>query len=175
MSVERFVPADLLDLYEVHDWRNGLAVLKGANPDEWADIETVLRAFRLHHTEIATPGGRKSLIADRIDNGFKARGWKEKRFRTQIVVDDGLLDPRRERPPVDSPFQRGAPCPILGRLLLMRPEGSFIYSVKLTEMCDSVVDCPLRKIAPADKRGCATPVLARVAMPAHQRDALKAG
>lgn len=92
MSVERFVPEDLQALYSVHEWRNGLAVLSAACPDEWADIGAVLRAFRLHHTEIATPGGRKSLIADRIDNAFKARGWKEKRVRTQIVVDETVHD-----------------------------------------------------------------------------------
>lgn len=87
MSVERFVPPDLLDLYEVYEWRNGLAVLAAACPDEWNDIVEVLRDFRLRHTEIATPGGRKSLIADRIDGAFKQRGWKEKRFDTRIVVD----------------------------------------------------------------------------------------
>ena len=87
MSVERFVPRDLLDLYEVYEWRNGLAVLAAACPEEWDDIVQVLRDFRLHHTEIATPGGRKSLIADRVDSAFKKRGWKEKRFDTKIVVD----------------------------------------------------------------------------------------
>lgn len=87
MSNLRFVPDDLLELYEVHEWRNGLAVLSAARPEEWADIVEVLREFRLYHSEIATPGGRKSLIADRIDGAFKKRGWKEKRFDTRIVVD----------------------------------------------------------------------------------------
>lgn len=87
MSVERFVPEDIRALYEVHEWRNGLAVLSAANPDEWSDLLKVLRDFRLLHTEIATPGGRKSLIADRLDGAFKKLGWKEKRFDTRIVVD----------------------------------------------------------------------------------------
>lgn len=87
MSNLRFVPPDLLDLYEIHEWRNGLAVLSAAREAEWSDIIDVLRGFRLLHSEIATPGGRKSLIADRLDNAFKARGWAEKRFDTRIVVD----------------------------------------------------------------------------------------
>lgn len=87
MSVERFVPDDLRRLYEVHEWRNGLAVLTAACPNEWEDIITTMRGFRLLHTEIATPGGRKSLIADRIDGAFKELGWNEKRFDTRIVVD----------------------------------------------------------------------------------------
>lgn len=88
MSNLRFVPPDISDRYEVHEWRNGLAILEAARPEEWADILAVLRDFRLRHSEIATPGGRKSLVADRIDNAFKARGWKEKRFDTRIVVDE---------------------------------------------------------------------------------------
>ena len=87
MSVERFVPEDLQALYAVRDWRNGLAVLSAANPGEWADIVAVLRAFRLRHTEIAIPGGAKSLVANRLDGGFKARGWAAKRFDTRITVD----------------------------------------------------------------------------------------
>lgn len=97
MSNFRFVPDDLLDRYEVHEWRNGLAVLSAARPDEWNDIIEVLRGFQLLHTEIATPGGRKSLIADRLDSAFKARGWKEKRFDTRIVVDGNeLVSPTHE-------------------------------------------------------------------------------
>ena len=87
MSNLRFVPQALLDLYEVYEWRNGLAVLEAARPEEWQDIKTVLGSFRLLHSEIATPGGRKSLIADRLDGAFKQLGWKEKRFDTRIVVD----------------------------------------------------------------------------------------
>lgn len=87
MNNLRFVPQELLDLYEVYEWRNGLAVLEAARPDEWQDIKTVLRGFRLLHSEIATPGGRKSLIADRLDGAFKQLGWKEKRFDTRIFVD----------------------------------------------------------------------------------------
>src|SRR4051794_38011590 len=87
MSNLRFVPLDILERYEVHEWRNGLAILSAARPEEWADILAVLRAFRLRHTDIATPGGRKSLVADRLDGAFKERGWKEKRFDTRILVD----------------------------------------------------------------------------------------
>jgi hypothetical protein len=88
MSVDRFVPSDISERYEVHEWRNGLAVLSAACTGEWNDILEVLRGFRLLHTDIATPGGRKSLIADRIDQAFKQRGWREKRFDTKIVVDE---------------------------------------------------------------------------------------
>lgn len=87
MTGHRFVPADILARYEVHEWRNGLAVLSAALPDEWADIQAVLRGFSLLHTEIAKPGGSKSLMAGRLDNGLRERGWTARRFDTRIVVD----------------------------------------------------------------------------------------
>jgi Restriction endonuclease BglII len=87
MTVERFAPKDLQDLYEIHEWRNGLAVLSAALPNEWADIQSVLRDFRLYHSEILEPGGRKSKMAVRLDASFEKLGWAAKRFDTRIVVD----------------------------------------------------------------------------------------
>lgn len=82
------MPKDLQGLYEIHEWRNGLAVLSAALPSEWADIQSVLRDFRLYHSEIATPGRSKSMMANRIDGAFEKLGWTAKRFDTRIVVDD---------------------------------------------------------------------------------------
>jgi hypothetical protein len=82
------VTPDLLERYEVHDWRNGLAVLSAACPSEWTDIQRVLGDFRLFHTEVAVPGGNLSPISIRLNGGFKALGWEERKFNTRIVVDD---------------------------------------------------------------------------------------
>lgn len=87
MSVQRFVRPELLELYEVHQWRNALAVLTAALPREWEDIEQVLLNFRLYHSEIAAPGGSKSKMASRLDKSFSDLGWSAKRFDTRIVVD----------------------------------------------------------------------------------------
>lgn len=86
-NVDRFVPKEILELYEVHEARNGLAVLSAACPDEWHDIIATLSEFRLFRSEIVTPGGQKSKIAKRLDAGLLERGWVAKRFDTRIVVD----------------------------------------------------------------------------------------
>lgn len=88
MSVVRLIPEDIRNLYEIHEWRNACAVLHGAHPEEWADILTVLREFRLLRSEIVRPGGRKSPIAVRLDSRFYELGWVEKAFDTKIVVDE---------------------------------------------------------------------------------------
>ena len=45
MTNQALVPADIDDRYEVHEWRNGLAIMTAAHPQEWADLLEVLRAF----------------------------------------------------------------------------------------------------------------------------------
>jgi hypothetical protein len=32
------VPPEIADRYEVHEWRNGLAILSAARPGEWKNI-----------------------------------------------------------------------------------------------------------------------------------------
>jgi hypothetical protein len=88
MSVERFVPPNLFALYEVHEWRNGLAVLTAACPDEWADIVAALGEFRLYASEIIRRGGNRSAIAIRLDSLLARRGWRTHSFDTKIVVDE---------------------------------------------------------------------------------------
>jgi len=87
MSVDRFVPEDIREMYAVHEWRNGLAVLSAACPEEWADIQGALREFRLYASEIIKRGGNRSKIAIRIDSLLARRGWRKKKFDTKVVVD----------------------------------------------------------------------------------------
>jgi hypothetical protein len=88
MSADRFVPKHVLRLYEVREWRNGLAVLSAACADEWTDIVSALSEFRLYASEIIKPGGNRSRIAIRMDSLLARRGWRTHSFDTRISVDD---------------------------------------------------------------------------------------
>lgn len=80
------------DNYEIHEWRHASAILAADFPSELVDIQTVLEGFRLRKSEILAPGGSKSLIAGAIDAQLTARGWAEKKFETQIKVDEHTFD-----------------------------------------------------------------------------------
>ncbi len=82
------VPADVVERYEVHEWRNGLAILRAAHAQEWRDIIEVLRGFVLLRSDVLKPGGSKGLIAGKLDSHFSKLGWLEKAFDTRIVVDE---------------------------------------------------------------------------------------
>jgi hypothetical protein len=88
MGTEHLVPADLRRLYHVREWRNAAGILLTACPDEWLDIIEVLRRFRLLRSEILTAGGGLSPISRQINGAFGARGWREEKFETRIVVGE---------------------------------------------------------------------------------------
>jgi Restriction endonuclease BglII len=87
MANQSIVPADIATRFEVHEWRNGLAILAAAHPKEWSDICEVLRGFKLFKSDVLKPGGAKGLISSKLDSHFTKLGWVEKKFDTKIVVD----------------------------------------------------------------------------------------
>ena len=87
MANQLIVPADIAKRYEVHEWRNGLAILAAAHPEEWGNIVEVLRGFALLKSDILKPGGSKALISSKLNSQFTKLDWVEKKFDTKIVVD----------------------------------------------------------------------------------------
>ena len=87
MPTTHLLPPDIQSLYEVHEWRNATAVLKEACNSEWEEVLEALRRFKLHRSEILTPGGRRSLIVERLESSLKTSEWLEKKFDTSILVD----------------------------------------------------------------------------------------
>ena len=87
MAIEN-LPGHILANFEVHEWRHASAILERDFPSEWNDIISVLTYFKLKKSDILTPGGGKSPIAQGIDSLFFELGWKEKSFDTKVVVDE---------------------------------------------------------------------------------------
>lgn len=81
------IPDDILDQYEVHQWKHAGAILATDFAAELADIAHVLRTVRLKKSYVTVGGGGKSQYAQAIDVAFRARGWAPKRWDTEIVVD----------------------------------------------------------------------------------------
>jgi hypothetical protein len=91
MSIE-LLPEFILKNYETHEWKHACAILKEDFPSEWDDLISVLTNFRLNKSWIVKPGGRKSKVSSYIDEFLYKRGWIEKEFATQVVVDDKTMD-----------------------------------------------------------------------------------
>jgi hypothetical protein len=91
MSIDQ-IPPELRQLYEVYEWKHACAILATDFPAEWADILDVLSRFRLRRSWLEVGGGRKSKVSEWIDSELYQRGWEEKQFSTQVVVDEVVLD-----------------------------------------------------------------------------------
>lgn len=79
-------------MYRVKEWRNAAGVLATACPDEWADVISVLREFRLLRSQVQAAGKNRSPIAQLIDSKFTQLGWREKSFRTAITIDEDTFE-----------------------------------------------------------------------------------
>lgn len=81
------LPAFLLENYEIHEWKHACAILAADFPSELNDIVETLSAFRFKRSWINVGGGRKSKVSEAIDSELYKRGWEEKQFKTEIVID----------------------------------------------------------------------------------------
>lgn len=87
-------PKEILDRFEIYEWRHATAILTSDFPDEWADLLAMLRHFKLCKSWLIKGGGNKSQLSKWIDEFLGERKWVEKQFATAIVVDKS----KRESP-----------------------------------------------------------------------------
>ncbi len=92
MSTIHLVPDDICERFHVKEWRNAAGVLSTACPNEWQEVQDVLRNFKLLKSEVLVGGGNRSLVSQRIDEALYSKGWKEKDFSTSITVDESTTD-----------------------------------------------------------------------------------
>ena len=86
------VPCDILDSYEIHEWRHAWAILATDFPDEFSDLITTLREFRLLSSQIIVGGGNKGPIAKALDGRLSQLDWSVKNFDTQVLLDGKAID-----------------------------------------------------------------------------------
>jgi hypothetical protein len=86
------LPEFIRESYEVHEWKHACAILSSDFPSEWRDLVDVLTAFRWYKSWVSVGGGRKSRLASAIDSELYSRGWVEKKFDTEILVDEQRLE-----------------------------------------------------------------------------------
>ena len=91
MSINDF-PKDILDKFEIHEWKHACAILKSEFPNEWKELIEMLTAFQLKKSWIAKGGGNKTKLSRWVDDFMGARGWIEKQFQTSVIVDEDRMD-----------------------------------------------------------------------------------
>ena len=86
MPLTDYLPADFLDLYEVHNFRHAAEVLATGCPNEFSELVAALLRFRLSTADILAKGGNESQIPKRMASFLRPLGWFETRIRGDLIV-----------------------------------------------------------------------------------------
>lgn len=87
MAWQDYIPEDIRDLYEVHDYHHAAAVLANEFPQEFGQILQALRQFRISVTDIVSAGGNESNIPKIVSGILRPLGWREEKLQAELVVD----------------------------------------------------------------------------------------
>ncbi len=85
-EIERFIPADILNLYEIHSYRHAATILANSAKNELDEIFLALREFRLSKEMIISGGGNESAIPKQFSKSLRPMGWYETRIHGDLNV-----------------------------------------------------------------------------------------
>lgn len=85
-TVAAYLPEDVREIYEVHNYRSAGQVLSTNCTAEFQEIIEALRAFRLTIADIRKPGGNESEIPKKISAQLRTRGWAETRIKGDLII-----------------------------------------------------------------------------------------
>jgi len=87
-GIELHVPADLRELYDVHEYRHAAALLYSEFPDLYKEICDGLRIFRFTKTQVIESGGNESEIPKTFSSILRPKGWIEGKLSASLVIDN---------------------------------------------------------------------------------------
>lgn len=86
MNPTPFLPPELLDLYEVHNFRHAAEVLHTSCREELDELIAALLAFRLTTADITAPGGNESTVPKKLSSLLRPNDWYETRIKGDLLI-----------------------------------------------------------------------------------------
>lgn len=86
MSVEQYIPQNLLDRFEFHSYGHAIEILTQAYPDEWADIVTCLGKLSITVSDLIEEGGNETAIPKKFDEVLYPLCWREIKITGDLHV-----------------------------------------------------------------------------------------
>ena len=91
MSWEEFIPKDIAEKYEVHEYKHAAVILRYEFGDEFQEVMKALRDFSITISDITTPGGNESAIPKKLSAILRPLGWEEKKLKAEMRIDGELV------------------------------------------------------------------------------------
>lgn len=84
--IERVIPKDILEKYEVVSYRSAAIIMAESFPSEFDELLEALRAFTITKDMIRTAGGNESDIPKIISERLRPQGWHETAITGDLLV-----------------------------------------------------------------------------------------
>lgn len=84
--VEKKIPADLRQKYEIYSYRSAATILAESHPEEFTELCDALRKFAITTTMIRTAGGNESDIPKLFSSSLRPQGWNETIIQGDLLV-----------------------------------------------------------------------------------------
>jgi len=88
MIWKNYIPSDIDELYEIHDYNHAAAILTNEFPTEAREIFEALRKFRFTEEEVKKPGGNETDFPKKFSKILRPMGWVEDTLKAKMVADD---------------------------------------------------------------------------------------
>lgn len=86
MVWEDYIPKDIKEKYEIHDFKHAAAILSKEFPKAFDEICEALRKFCFTVEDVTTPGGSESQIPKKFSAILRPFGWKEEQLTAKVIV-----------------------------------------------------------------------------------------
>ncbi len=106
MSWEKYIPKDIIELYEIYDFKHAAAILSQEFPEQFTDICYVLRNFRFRTEDILAAGGNESNIPKIFSEILRPLKWREKNLMAELVVYE--IEKKKSEPILKNSFLHGS-------------------------------------------------------------------
>lgn len=87
MVWQDYVPEDIKQLYEIHDYRHAAAILASEFQSEFTQICRALKTFRFTDAQVRRGGGNESQIPKTFSKILRPLGWEESKLNARQVVN----------------------------------------------------------------------------------------
>lgn len=87
MALADYIPKDIIDMYDIRDYKHAAVILSKEFPVEFGEICEALRRFRFTEDDLLVPGGNEGPMPKIISRVLRPMGWIEKQLTAQLVVE----------------------------------------------------------------------------------------
>lgn len=91
MSLSAF-STEILSKWSFEEFRHAVTILRYDFPNEFEDLNSLLKSFTLKRSAVEQPGGGKTKISGFMDDFLYKRGWSEHHFDTKTIIDSVEYD-----------------------------------------------------------------------------------